>query len=169
MAGKNLASLLGRNEASGLSTVKARSDEAPDPTEAEFPWTWREIEPIGQFVRRTIPGTTSRNPHRAQNFVSTHHLSEKRKMIAATCPIASGESAARNWFVNALASHAKRGDNIFFKLSSGAIRNRAAGIVAAAGGRQRVRPQNQCWAIAMDEGSTLTPGPIVEDKATRCK
>jgi hypothetical protein len=93
-----------------------RGDEASEPTEAEFPWTWRETEPIGQFVRRTNPGATRQNPHRIPNLVSTRHLSSNRKMIAATCQSSGGESSARNEGCKRSAAPCQVGRQHFFQI-----------------------------------------------------
>jgi hypothetical protein len=68
-----------------------------------------------------------------------------------------------SWFVNALGRSAKGVDNIFFQLSSGAIKK----------SRRPKFPESfcdrQCWAIEIDDGSTFTPGPMVEEMAMRCR
>jgi hypothetical protein len=113
---KSPASPQGETKPPAYPPSNLRGDEASEPTEAEFPWTWRETEPIGQFVRRTNPGATRQNPHRIPNLVSTRHLSSNRKMIAATCQSSGGESSARNEGCKRSAAPCQVGRQHFFQI-----------------------------------------------------
>jgi len=155
-----------RIEAFDPSAAKIRA-ESPNPTEAEFSQTGRAKIPFGQSVKQTKPSATRRERRQPPSILFRCNIFPKggdfrdAKSARATIP------SPGSWFLNALAPSAKRGDNIFLKLSSGAtIKSRRAPSPRGEGGRVG---KPQCWATTMVEGSTLTPGPMVEDKAIRCR
>jgi hypothetical protein len=163
---------------------------------------WRKLNSRGHGAKpnRLVNSRSEQNPQ------AQEHIGSKRPNICFNTLFFQMVNASRgamptqamipspgSWFVNALAPSAKGVENIFFQLSSGAIKkSRRLNFPGSQGPIRKVsnfsgpcfaaRSKNraafkflnrlydrQCWAIVIVPGSTFTPGPMVEDTATRCR
>ena len=121
--------------------------------EAEFLWTQREIG-RPETVRRQIVSTIGPCGQASDNSLQDMESFQTRN-VARRARKQRWSAAGKNVFKRNLPPLPRGATTIILKLSSDAI---------------KFAPPdnpNQCWAIAMVPGSTFTPGPMVEDRATR--
>ena len=153
----------GRTEVSGLSAARTRAELTPPLAEAEnFADIFRAAS---RFTRKACVQKLSADPNRTvqSRFGSSlfqQQLSFPRRKHFSRQYVRNPArfSPPGIWRCNDYRRPCQGGRHDFFEI-----------VKRQDQFSRRATVHNQCWAMAMVPGSTFTPGPMVEDSATRCR